>query len=317
VTVDLTRYRPKRSMAAKVFDRSDLRGFLGLDSANRLYNWLAAGANTLGSGNRSDALEHPDVIYRGQPNADYGLSSSLYRHCKFQLKRVVREADLVKAETTIIETMRSEGLGRLMTDLELLQVLQHHGIPTRLVDVSTGPLEALFFAVDRDDAADGRLFILRLDARVAGDRLLRSAGTDLPWHDMARGATRARDRWTQTLALINADPLDPRMRAQRGKFLVGGLNRRSAGRNIQGVTKDDFADVSSLGVHFLKQLRTRANACWPATGWTIRIPSVWKAHLRRRLSEESEPVTPDSMYPPIGEVRRLALSRAQDALTNA
>jgi len=46
----------------------------------------------------------------------------------------VAEADIAKAETTIIETMRREGLGRRMTDGQLLMILQHHAIPTRLIE---------------------------------------------------------------------------------------------------------------------------------------------------------------------------------------
>lgn len=131
------------------------------------------------------------------------------------------------------------------------------------------------------------------------------------------GKLQAQNQWTQTLALVDADPLDPRMRAQRGRFLVGGLNRRSAGRNLYRVPKDEFADVTSLGINFLKQLRTARNACWPATGWTTRIPAKWKVRIRERLADEQHSVRPDSMYPPITEVRRLALARASDVLVEA
>jgi hypothetical protein len=201
-----------------------------------------------------------------------------------------------------------------MSDLELLQVLQHHGIPTRLVDVSTGPREALWFAVDQLDATDGRLFLIRVGAKSGGGALSRSRGRELPWKDMWRGQTQALSSWTQTLALVNADPLDPRMRAQRGKFLVGGLNRRTRGRSMGRVAAVDYPSVSSLGINFLRQLRAVPNACWPATGWTIRIPAHWKAHLRTRLNAMDEPINFDSMYPPISEVRRLAVSAAREEL---
>jgi len=312
--VDLTRYVPKATRAAKFFDRRELSSDLRLTSADRLYKWLAAGANTTALGASSLALGGSDLVYRGQPNANYGLSSSLFRLCRTERSGAVVEADLVSAEAAILNTMRQEGLGRCMTDLELLQVLQHHGIPTRLVDVSIGPLEALFFAVNNEDAVDGRLFIIRLDARVAGARLLSGSGSELPWHGMSYGPTRARDRWTQTLALVDADPLDPRMRAQRGKFLVGGLNRRTAGRLMGKVPSAAFPDVTSLGINFLNQLRIGNNKTWPATGWTIRIPSHSKNHLCERLASEDEAITPDAMYPPLDEVRRLALSRVREAL---
>jgi hypothetical protein len=314
--VDLTRYSPKPSKARRFFDQREVLSDLGLFSADSLFSWLAAGARHSRAGVDASALAGSHVVYRGQPNADYGLSPSLYRACR-AVKADVREADLAVAESAVIAAMRGEGVGRCMSDIELLQVLQHHGIPTRLVDVSTGPLEALFFAVDRNDGADGRLFLIRLDAESEGDALLDKPGRPLPWEGMAHGQTRALDAWTQTLALIEADPLDPRMRAQKGKFLVGGLNRRTVGRIMGNVSALDFAQVSSLGVNFIRQLRVGRNSCWPATGWTIRVPAEWKPHLRMRLASLPEPITLDAMYPPLSEVRRLAMSCVRTALGNS
>jgi hypothetical protein len=68
----------------------------------------------------------------------------------------ITEKILIEAEIALISSMRAEGLGRLMTDGELMMVLQHHGIPTRLIDVSVQPLEALFFAVDSSGEVAGR-----------------------------------------------------------------------------------------------------------------------------------------------------------------
>lgn len=105
------------------------------------------------------------------------------------------------------------------------------------------------------------------------------------------------------------------MRAQRGKFLVGGINRRSAGRSMRGVSADAYASVSVVGINFLKQLRPANNACWPATGWNLTIPSNWKAHLRERLLNDYD-IHPDTMYPPVTEVRRLALETVRTVLEN-
>ncbi len=295
------------------FDGREISKQVGVQTADRLLAWLVAGANQTKAGSTSAALTAPCILYRGQADADYGLSSGLYRLCAQSMKRGVTEADLVVAETAILGSMRREGLGRGMSDLELLEVLQHHAIPTRLVDVSTTPLEALFFAVDQNDQADGRLFLVRLDKKTAGDALLAKSGVDLPWKGFVRN-TRSADRWTQTLGLIDADALDPRMRAQNGKFLVGGLNRRSGGRTMNHIASEDYPTVTTLGINFLGQLRTGSNRSWPATGWTLRIPAMWKRHLRSSLAQRFN-ITPDTMYPPIGEVRRLALAEARNALS--
>lgn len=110
-----------------------------------------------------------------------------------------------------------------MKDGELLAVLQHHGIPTRLIDVSERPREALFFAVDRDDDIPGRLFIIRLKPGSEGQHRIDLRANDaLEWEGTKRGTKQARGEWTTRVAVDESNPLDPRMRAQRGRFLVGG-----------------------------------------------------------------------------------------------
>lgn len=49
-----------------------------------------------------------------------------------------------------------------MSDGELLAVLQHQGCPTRFIDVSRDARVALFFACEKDDRKDGRLFLVTL-----------------------------------------------------------------------------------------------------------------------------------------------------------
>ena len=41
-----------------------------------------------------------------------------------------------------------DDLGPSATDLHMLAVLQHHGVPTRLIDVTSNPMTALWFAVE-------------------------------------------------------------------------------------------------------------------------------------------------------------------------
>ena len=50
---------------------------------------------------------------------------------------------------------------------------------------------------------------------------------------------------------------------------------------------------------------------WSATGWTLCVSSAWKPELLERLAGEG--IDHDSMYPPLGEVRRLGLQVARDA----
>src|SRR5438105_1147733 len=53
-------------------------------------------------------------------------------------------------------------MGRRLTDLELLAVLQHFGAATRLLDFTKNAFSALWFACNSDPAEYGLVFFARL-----------------------------------------------------------------------------------------------------------------------------------------------------------
>lgn len=90
--------------------------------------------------------------WRGHADADYEWSSSLYRTL-IQEGVAVTEAAMREREERILDEARRWGLGveggQLVDDFQLLADLQHFGVPTRLVDVTSNPMTALWFATER------------------------------------------------------------------------------------------------------------------------------------------------------------------------
>lgn len=271
------------------------------------------------------------LYFRGQSNASRGLTSSLYRVVKDALleqeeiaggtdasHEALIEPAMVEAEKAIIKTARENGLGRNMDDLELLCLLQHYLTPTRLIDVTAGPSASIFFACSANQDLDGRVFLISV--REPENTLQVDSEGRLPWHEWVRYRT-DRDRWSSLVSPIRVSDLHPRIRAQQGRFLAGGL-WSSGGRqpmftyeqeqasvetlSIETMNDRVARDVSTLTIYFpheSRKARMPSRRSWSAYGWSVRIPRDWKREILEICREEG--VTRDSMEPPIQEVHRL------------
>lgn len=254
-------------------------------------------------------------FYRGQVDGRWGVRSSLHRVLEASASAgQVYEPRMMEAERAIIKEMNTQGLGRGMTPLQLITVLQHHGIPTRLIDVSRHPLEALFFATDREDTTSGRLFLLgaRPGAVTAVD-LAREPRDVLSWSRYARGKTQAGGQWTNQVHLIDGAIYDARMLAQGGAFLYGGLAKAYAGEAPYHVNGRNFDRatthrLTNLSIAFPRRGAKKKATKRPVVAWTIEIPADWKPRIRELLAAER--VTRDTMYPPFSEARRLGIDVA-------
>lgn len=160
--------------------------------------------------------------WRGLSSADFNLTSSLHR-------RVAGDEESVRnAELEILREARDWGLGNHPTgrvdDLQLLSDLQHFGVPTRLIDMTSNPMTALWFACQPAPAGVAKSGLL-LALNVTGWPRLSTVGTagGMSWSgtDDPEGE-RLRERLAdgRPFVLESGAP-NARLRAQEGFFVAG------------------------------------------------------------------------------------------------
>ena len=173
-------------------------------------------------------------VWRGVADAEWPLHSSLVNAYKKKYGALPREPQLRDFERTVLAEARDEwGLdwhatGGRLSALELLAALQHYGVPTRLLDFTFNPLIALWFAVEKHDARDGRVFAIDISrAAVDHDRAVKH---DPWWHTVGLGPD---NDWTTKSWVWRPPPIEPRIVRQAGCFLLGGVPSTMTFHNVK------------------------------------------------------------------------------------
>lgn len=206
---------------------------------------------------RAMSQERPDgraVWYRGQTNADWRLLSSIARHPQ------------AERELTLFKRFKQNALQfipqRPEDDWEWLFVMQHHQLPTRLMDWTESPLVALYFAVENDaqGAQDAALWSLAPFELNEASGFIATHDYEIP----AFGDDNHLDSYLPTSAALQRMALGPvaaiglrnnlRIQAQQGVFTV----------SMNSPTPLDDGDPPYL--------------------WRYRIPSAAKQNIRRELA---------------------------------
>ena len=123
-----------------------------------------------------DSSGGPEMLFRGVTDKAHKLVPSIGRGTSegtwgdIELLEDDLLAEFKRLTVPILEVPPS-------SEFEWLFLAQHYGLPTRLLDWSSNPLVALYFAVEQNDTKDGVLYFLRhtvtdqydlLDYKTAG-----------------------------------------------------------------------------------------------------------------------------------------------------
>lgn len=273
------------------------------------------------------ALLEQSRIYawRGQRDATWRFDSSLYRKL---LKRdgSVTEESMRTEESLIVEEARKWGLGRDLgvsaTDMHMLAVLQHHGVPTRLFDVTANPMTALWFAI-QDAASDPNKNAAKTDGVVFAIDV-----TDSPWYETFQHAEpktyadsevpltapweRALSSSKTTDTFFRAFPAlpDERMKAQEGFFLGTVVPEEHVAPGVLGINPLAARAPGNARLRKLLQMERRGRGRPARVPFiAIVIPPEVKAKVRAPLKRTFNR-RPRVMFPDVDGFR-VALERDQ------
>jgi hypothetical protein len=170
------------------------------------------------------AQPHYRYVWRGHSDADWALHTSIHRRL-LESKREVSNIVMAQAEGRLLAAARAAGYGvvggRNISNVELLALLQHEGAATRFLDVTPDPFIALFFACERARVTNTSAALVAI--RVEDDQVARDVGPLDYDNTVLETVSSGASNRDQPYFLWQPPPLNERIKAQRGMFLIGTL----------------------------------------------------------------------------------------------
>lgn len=141
-----------------------------------------------------------DFFFRGVSRAERQLVPRVGRHPAKQTPELV-----YTVEQELLKNFKRRSrpfLPQEPTEWELLAIMQHHGVPKRLLDWTRNPLVALFFAVQKEYEVDHAVYVFKRD----NDELI-APGKESPFDH-------------RCVDIVMPDYFSPRINAQSGAFTI-------------------------------------------------------------------------------------------------
>ncbi|GAA0522744.1 hypothetical protein Ade02nite_82240 [Paractinoplanes deccanensis] len=226
-----------------------------------------------------------DVFWRGQADHRWGVTSSLARIA--DSPAALTDAELATAEKRLL-TEAKQWVTSLATppanDLEWLALLQHHGVPTRMLDFTPDPLIATFFASEAHDDIEGRIFGI-----LVPHRDMRLTAADVATFDISNVPSGQIRLWQP------GPHVSPRLAAQSGVFVVGKLPSTQVARFVNDkatnpserlMVRSEIVSIMSIPLYMLPLGTTRRSTSTVLSCFTARI-HVDKSSIRDQLSKKA------------------------------
>lgn len=225
-------------------------------------------------------------MWRGQPDLSWKLNPGLMRRLDLYSRAngSVTESQLHGHERQLLVSARAAGYGRAVGDIELLAILQHHGAATRLLDVSSDPMVAMWFAVENQDylAKDGALFAINIS-----NAMVISGDETRQWTELMNSMQLG------LIAYYEPPGADERIKVQRGRFIFSRLTGDEPPELSLPIDIKDWD--SDRRDRFFDQERGSGRPVPPSI-LVLKIPGRIKQRLLRLL-ENSYGYTSETMFP--------------------